>query len=477
VLSVLKAFSGQMGPVWERPGWAPPLFDAAALEGIWPAAEARIKALGRAMDEMAGSAAFRAEREALTALRRRFAAERGDLRREQAARRADRQSRRASLAPDDRAARRLLDNESRRDDIAHRHRHLVLREAEARETRPLRKLERRLAAMERLRRNWSRVAMRNIHDIYVLTSFRGTTTTLRALFGGTEPPWGAGDCAAPKLIAAAIRDGLTPVALAEFWWGAPPPGGGRVEGTFYPACTPKCGPILPFLLDGLEVAPRRTWRPTEAETDHLDIRHDDGRIVILSKPAGLLSVPARDESISDSVFARLKRRYPGATGPLLVHRLDLDTSGLLVAALDEAAHRDLQAQFEARTVQKRYVAWLEGDPGAERGTISLPIRVDLDQRPRQIVDFVHGKEAITDWKVIERRGGRTKVALFPRTGRTHQLRVHAAHRDGLNAPIVGDRLYGQAGARLMLHAESLTLRRPDGRRLTVADPATFDDPI
>jgi len=248
-----------------------------------------------------------------------------------------------------------------------------------------------------------------------------------------------------------------------------------VEGAFYPACTPKCGPILPFLLDGLDVAPRRTWKPAVAAADHLDIRYDDGRVVILSKPVGLLSVPARDESISDSVFARLQRRYPAAAGPLLVHRLDLDTSGLLVAALDAITHRDLQAQFEARTVRKRYVAWLDGEPGADRGTISLPIRVDLDQRPRQIVDFVHGKEAITDWKVLERRGGRTKVALFPRTGRTHQLRVHAAHRDGLNAPIVGDRLYGTAGERLMLHAESLILRRPDGRRLTVTDPAPFDD--
>ncbi|TPW12976.1 MAG: hypothetical protein FD129_1363, partial [bacterium] len=190
---------------------------------------------------------------------------------------------------------------------------------------------------------------------------------------------------------------------------------------------------------------------------------------------------------------------------LLVHRLDLDTSGVLVAALDEEAYHDLQSQLLRREVRKRYVAWVDGELTADRGTISLPMRVDLDQRPRQVVDFVHGKDAITDWTVLERREGRTRVAMFPRTGRTHQLRVHAAHAAGLGAAIVGDRLYGMAGARLpgmaglrlqgmaevwlegmpgeplhqtpgerlLLHAESISFRHPNGRRVTIADPAPF----
>jgi tRNA pseudouridine32 synthase/23S rRNA pseudouridine746 synthase len=470
---VLRAFSGQIGPLWELPGWAPPVFDMATRNAIEPGVEARIKALGLSIEETSNSSEFRIERDARNLIRHQYAEARRNLNREQAERRAERRRRRDALAPGDRTARLALDNESRRDDIQHRHRHVGLREDERRAMRSRRRLADHVTAMARLRRHLSRRVMRDIHDTYVLTSFSGRTTTLRELFGDTEPPWGAGDCAAPKLIAQAIREGLTPIALAEFWWGAPPPGGGRVEGEFYPACTPKCGPILPFLLDGLDVARRRTWQPAVEPADHLDIRHEDGRVVILSKPAGLLSVPARDESIADSVLARLKRRYPEGTGPLLVHRLDLDTSGLLVAALDEETHGNLQAQFEGRTVRKRYVAWVEGELAADRGTIALPIRVDLDQRPRQVVDFVHGKEAITDWKVLERRPGRTKVGLFPRTGRTHQLRVHAAHRDGLNAPIVGDRLYGTPGERLLLHAESLTLRLPDGRRFTIADPAPF----
>jgi tRNA pseudouridine32 synthase/23S rRNA pseudouridine746 synthase len=156
-----------------------------------------------------------------------------------------------------------------------------------------------------------------------------------------------------------------------------------------------------------------------------------------------------------------------------VHRLDLDTSGLLLAALDEDAHQLLQKQFISRSLNKRYIALLEGELSEEEGTISLPLRPDLDQRPLQIVDFVHGREAITEWRVLERREGRTRVVFFPRSGRTHQLRVHAAHPRGLGAPIVGDRLYGKTAERFFLHAETLTFRHPNGNMLTVSSPAPF----
>jgi len=470
---VMKAFSGQLGSILDLPGWAPPLFDVTARGVIEPESTRRIKELTDAMDGLARSLSMREERGTVDAERLAYATARIALKTPYEERRQARRERRETISPDDRAARRHLDNDSRRDDIALRGELMALREAHVARLRLVRPLDRRLRAMERLRRAISRRVMRGIHDTYRLTNRLGETTTLRALFTPGEPPWGAGDCAAPKLIAAAVREGLTPVALAEFWWGAPPPGGARVQGAFYPACMPKCGPILPFLLSGIDVAPRVTWKPAAEESDHLDIRHDDGRIVVVVKPAGLLSVPARDEMITDSAFARLRRQYPDATGPLLVHRLDLDTSGVLVVALDEEVHRDLQAQLLRREVRKRYVAWVDGDLPADRGTISLPMRVDLDQRPRQVVDFVHGKEAITDWSVLERRDGRTRVAMFPRTGRTHQLRVHAAHAAGLGAAIVGDRLYGTPGERLMLHAESISFRHPNGRRVTVADPAPF----
>lgn len=379
-----------------------------------------------------------------------------------------------SVAPRDVAALRALDDESRLDDLERRKLEAAARTARAPLAAAVEALELQLDALERRRRATSQEAMRRIHDCYLLRSAKGEAKTLRALFAPGEPPWGAADCAAPKLIGFALGRGLTPLALAEFWWGPPPPGGGRVEGMFFPACKEKCGPVLPFLLSGLEVRPRQTWRPREVGADELQLVHQDGRVVVITKPPGLLSVPARDEAVTDSVLARLRRRYPRAAGPLLVHRLDLDTSGLLVAALDEEAHRLLQAQFLSRAVEKRYVAWLEGEVRGERGTVELPLRVDLEQRPRQLVDFVHGKPATTDWEVLERRGGWTRVAFFPRTGRTHQLRVHAAHRLGLGVPIVGDRLYGRPGERLMLHAESIRFTHPGtGEPFTVVAPAPF----
>jgi tRNA pseudouridine32 synthase/23S rRNA pseudouridine746 synthase len=228
------------------------------------------------------------------------------------------------------------------------------------------------------------------------------------------------------------------------------------------------------MLSGLEVAVPRAFAPEPFAPCELDVVHEDAWLVVVDKPAGLLSVPAKDPSLSDSVLTRLRARHPQATGLLLAHRLDLDTSGLLVAALDARTHASLQRQFTHREVHKRYVAWVEGGVRGERGTIDLALRVDLADRPRQLHDPVHGKPAVTDWEVLAREPGRTRVALFPRTGRTHQLRVHAAHPLGLGTPIIGDRLYGHAAPRLHLHAEQLTFRHPGtGERVTFERPAPF----
>jgi tRNA pseudouridine32 synthase / 23S rRNA pseudouridine746 synthase len=205
---------------------------------------------------------------------------------------------------------------------------------------------------------------------------------------------------------------------------------------------------------------------------------EDDWLVIVDKPAGLLSVPGRSGQLRDSVQVRLRARHPDASGPMIVHRLDLDTSGLVLVAKDAATHAALQKLFACRAIEKRYVAWLDhevGRPvGADRGVVELALRVDLDDRPRQIYDPVHGVPAVTEWRVIERAAGRTKVALVPRTGRTHQLRVHAAHPLGIGAPIVGDRLYGRPGDRLLLHAEGLAFVHPrTGARVSVERPAPF----
>ncbi|MEO6027251.1 MAG: RluA family pseudouridine synthase, partial [Candidatus Binatia bacterium] len=343
----------------------------------------------------------------------------------------------------------------------------------------LRVVDRRLAAFDRLRRLICRRLMQRIHDTYRVTNARGETGELRALYAPPVPPAGAGDCVAPKLLAWAFTLGLRPLALAEFWWGAPPAGGGRIAGAFYPACRDKCGPLLPFMLDGLDVAPPRRFEAPASATLDLPVLFADDWIVVVDKPHGLLSVPAKSGRPDDSVVARLGRTHPGA---LLVHRLDLDTSGLLVAARDDATYATLQRQFLARTVEKRYAAIVAGPVAGNDGVIDLALRVDIDDRPRQIHDPVHGRSARTEWRrggpATLRIGGQdlacTRIVFLPRTGRTHQLRVHAAHPQGLGVPIVGDRLYGHAGGRLMLHAEALTFAHPaTGEQVTFRSPAPF----
>ncbi|MBL8922071.1 MAG: RluA family pseudouridine synthase [Myxococcaceae bacterium] len=476
-LGFLKAFSGQLQQAWDVEGWVPPVFDRAARAEVEPPGERAVKVLTAKVD------AFRQapERVALQQQRAHLAQAhseaRASLKRLHEERRLDRRRQRDDLRAEGRdtpEAMRALDRQSQADDVELRQAKRAWQtEREGLEV-ALRRDARRLGALERLRRLVSQVVSWQLYDSYLFVNGRGQQRSLRALFEPRVPSSGTGDCAAPKLITFALRNGLTPLGLVEFWWGAAPPGGGRVEGAVYPACKDKCGPLLPFLLEGLDVAPSRRFQPTALPSHPLETLHEGARFVVVNKPEGLLSVPGTDEAVTDSVLARLKARYPHASGPLLVHRLDVETSGLLLVALDDEAYVALQAQFIERAVDKRYVAVLDGVLERDAGVISLPLRVDLEQRPRQLVDFVHGKPAETHFQVLARANGRTRVAFFPKTGRTHQLRVHAAHRDGLGLPIVGDRLYGRPDRRLLLHAERLVFREPTSGALVVVEaPAPF----
>jgi tRNA pseudouridine32 synthase/23S rRNA pseudouridine746 synthase len=478
-VGVLRAFSGMLAGRWEVPGYCPPLFAPAARAAVEGPGEAQVKALLAREEALRGAPALSGLRAEAASQQARHAEAREALRGRHEARKRERHARREGLGaapegPERAAALHALDQESR-GDKAERRRLEAAQEAERAALAPrLARLERRVRAHERLRRWYCRTLMQRLHDTYRVRSARGEARALRALYAPAEPPSGAADCAAPKLLAEAARRGLVPLALAEFWWGAPPATGGRVRGAFYGACRDKCGPLLPFLLEGLQVAPARAFAPPVGGDRPLEVLYEDAWLVVVDKPAGLLSVPARDGGAADSVLARLRARHPRASGPLLVHRLDLDTSGLLVAALEAGAHRALQRQFLRREVHKRYVAVLAGEVAGEGGRVELPLRVDLADRPRQIVDPAHGRPAVTDWRVLAREGGRTRVALFPLTGRTHQLRVHAAHPRGLGAAILGDRLYGHAGGRLHLHAEALAFTHPGtGRPVTFERPAPF----
>jgi tRNA pseudouridine32 synthase/23S rRNA pseudouridine746 synthase len=286
-----------------------------------------------------------------------------------------------------------------------------------------------------------------------------------------RPTAGAGECAAPKLLQYAFLNQLEPFALAEFWWGQSPKSEIRIHGHYYPACRGKCEPILGHMLQGMNIDENPMLK-NPAEGKDLPVVWEDEHIVIINKPHEFLSVPGK--SVDDSVLTRLKERYPEAPELMVVHRLDMSTSGLLVAAKTMEIYKNLQSQFEQREVKKRYVALLEGNITDNAGWIDLPLRVDLNDRPRQLVCHEHGKPAQTRWKVIERKDGRTKVYFFPVTGRTHQLRVHAAHPLGLNTPMVGDDLYGQRSTRLHLHAERIEFMHPvSGKRIAVEVPAEF----
>jgi tRNA pseudouridine32 synthase/23S rRNA pseudouridine746 synthase len=317
-----------------------------------------------------------------------------------------------------------------------------------------------------------------IHDTYHFANGRGDVRSLRSLFAPGEPPTGSGDCAAPKLIAHAYRLGLRPLALAEFWWGAASPTGDRREGVFYAACRGKCLPILTHMLEGLPADPPPLFGTAAIDPAEPRVVFEDEHLLVVNKPSGLLTVPGRGASLNDCVVSRLRERYPHATGPLAVHRLDLDTSGLLLIAKHAETASALQRLFSLREIEKHYVAWLDGDVDADHGHITLPLRLDVDDRPRHIHDPVFGKPAHTEWQVMARRNGRMRVRFRPHTGRSHQLRVHAAHPQGLDAPIVGDRLYGRTAPsedeRLQLHAEQLAFMHPvTGARLVIEQPAPF----
>ena len=298
------------------------------------------------------------------------------------------------------------------------------------------------------------------------------------------PPSGAGECCEPKLLQYAFLHGYKPISMAMFWWGPSPKTEIRQHGNYYPACNGKCKPILEWMLEGIDVDDKdcnRTDYETElALSERLKILYEDDYLAVVVKPSGLLSAPGK--GCQPSVYSILRVRWKSQSDALMVHRLDMATSGLLVVARTSEVHKALQAQFIRRTVKKKYVALLplsilEKQLPAE-GRIDLPLSPNPDDRPRQRVDRTNGKPAITEYRLIGKtvygKDGQeaVKIALYPLTGRTHQLRVHCAHPDGLGTPIIGDNLYGQRAERLWLHAEYLEFTHP-----ITQERMSFDTPL
>lgn len=269
------------------------------------------------------------------------------------------------------------------------------------------------------------------------------------------PPGGTGDCCAPKLLQYAYQHGLKPICMAEFWWGPSPKSAIRHHGEFYPACRGKCLPVLTWMLQGLDVDPN----PEEKGLPHLgvEIVYEDEAIAVLNKPSGMLSAPGRIDSYSVATWAQ--QRWEGA---MLVHRLDMMTSGIIIVAKTQEAYHHLQRQFEERTIKKKYLALVEGVPEKDHGIIDLPLSSDPINHPHQMIDYEHGKRAITEYRIVKTldSGRKSLLSLWPHTGRTHQLRMHCAHPDGINCPIVGDELYGHKSDRLYLQAQAITFVHP-----------------
>lgn len=477
-LGYLAAFSGILAGQNRLPFFVPPVYDLLRPDGFFKQEEEQISALNRRIATLEADENMRLLKEEVEEVQRQADENLAEMRRlmkeARDARHRLRQS--ANLTPDEEAA---LTRESqhqkaeyKRAERAWQARKAALQTLFDRLLAPIRELKaerhRRSAALQ-MRLFWH-FKMLNAH---------GEAKDLCTIFAPTRqgtPPAGAGECAAPKLLQQAYLHKWKPLCMAEFWWGRSPANEIREHGHFYPACTGKCGPILKHMLQGLDVDDNPLQQKmTDAPAHRLRTVYEDEWLLIVDKPAGLLSVPGR-ETDAPSVLSLMRSRLPQAEGPLVVHRLDMDTSGLMLIAKTADVHRRLQALFETRAVEKEYIALLQGTVAADSGLIDLPLGPSPHHRPCQEVRAPHAKPAQTRYEVLERREGRTLVRFRPLTGRTHQLRVHAAHAEGLGCPIVGDPLYGTPADRLYLHARSLRFVHPvTGQEVYVESDWHTDD--
>ncbi|HIP49560.1 MAG TPA: RluA family pseudouridine synthase [Lutibacter sp.] len=325
-------------------------------------------------------------------------------------------------------------------------------------------LEKELLQLKQLRIEKSNTLQQKIVAQYSVINTKGEAKSVVDIFDALNriAPSGTGDCAAPKLLQYAFSNKLKPLALAEFWWGKPGNSKIRKHKNYYPSCQGKCEPLFEHMLTGIELD-KNLLIENFAKDKKIKILYEDEQILVIHKPTELLSVPGK--ILKDSVYNRLVKKYPDSEKYLIIHRLDMSTSGIMLLAKNKQANQFLQKQFITREIKKRYTALLDGVISDEYGEVDLPLRVDLDDRPKQLVCYEHGKKALTKWKVLERKNGNTRIEFTPITGRTHQLRVHAAHVSGLNTPIVGDDLYGTKAGRLHLQATYIQFTHPKTKNI------------
>ena len=456
-LGFLAAFSGNLAGCVSHDFFVPPVYDLLDPQGVFKRGEAQITAINHKVERLEQSPERLAMMQRENAARQIMSDEIEAFKELMACHKRERDERRLAGNLSSEELEALL-NQSRYEK-AELKRIRLRHEAEIQKiVDEMATFQQEIDAMKSRRKAMSEALQERIFRLFVVRNARGECRDLVEIFKplGTLPPSGAGECCAPRLLNYAYNCGLEPVCMAEFWWGVSPVGEVRHHGHFYPACRSKCKPILDFMLQGLNVEDNPLEQPMDDVV--IDEVYDDQWLTVLNKPSGMLTVPGK--ALEDSLLIRYRAFHPEAVGPIVVHRLDQETSGLVVFAKDKETHKALQQQFESHSITKRYIALLSGILPLGRGRIDLPIRPDVDDRPRQRVDYEHGKPAVTRYRVLGHRDGMTRVEFEPLTGRTHQLRVHASHPMGLNCPIVGDRLYGTASIRLMLHAQSIAFIHP-----------------
>ncbi|WP_455972367.1 RluA family pseudouridine synthase [Bacteroides congonensis] len=462
-IGYLAAFSGNLAGKNLHTYFVPPVYDLLQPQGFFKIEEEQISAINIRINELENSASCLESKEKWKIETEQAQAELNHAKAELKAAKEDREARRRSspgISEEEQAA---LIRESQYQKAEYKRKEKAwkkrLEELEAEVNRFKSEIE----SLKAERKERSAALQQKLFGQFRMLNAKGEVKDLCTIFEQTVrkvPPAGAGECALPKLLQYAYLHQLKPLAMAEFWWGDSPKNEIRHHGYYYPSCKGKCEPILQHMLQGLEVDENPLLDNVHKDTE-LETVFEDEWLVVVNKPAGMLSVPGKAEDM-DSVYHRLKKKYPDATGPMIVHRLDMATSGLLLVAKTKEVHQHLQAQFENRSIKKRYIALLDGviAETGKTGKISLPLCLNPLDRPRQMVNEEYGKEAITEYQIITNSRNCTRIAFYPLTGRTHQLRVHAAHPKGLNCPILGDELYGKKADRLYLHAEYIEFRHP-----------------
>ena len=458
---VLKAFSGLLNGQSDREGWVPPIAGrekVAIEESITLSKLANIKQELIELSEIPERLQYKSQSQEYEAQFQALSDRHQVSKQERHAKRS--QLLAALTGKELEIALKELDRESQQEKMARRD----FKRDRDRVLLPLKEIitlaDSKMQILKQQRRELSRTLQTQLHNAYVLTNFAGETRSLRELITEGAMPTGMGDCCAPKLLHYAATHNLIPLAMAEFWWGNPSLDGYKIQGEFYGACVERCQPLMGFLLSGRRSPPAIPL--TNVAKQHLSIIYEDECLIAIAKPPELLSIPGRYLDTQDSVLSRLRQSFSTDVPIYPVHRLDRQTSGILLFARDLESLRSLNEQFQKREIHKIYEALLSGKIEREQGIINLPLWGNPENRPYQQVDLPRGKPSVTEFRLLGHDGNYSRMEFIPLTGRTHQLRVHSADPQGLGIPILGDRLYGchAATSRLHLHARELTFRHP-----------------